>query len=126
MSESILREYGFRKRSQWAAGLRQGFELAADDSLQAAKFFASKPTHISRCGPVSVITAASGVTWWRTSEFLHQREEGGDEATFEIDGLLASSERWVSDREYIWCFDEYRVGRVRRTNLHADLDFDAV
>lgn len=134
MSDPILRDYGFRKRTQWAAGLRHAFDLAPDDSLRPSRFLAARPQRIGKGEDVSAISAANGVTWWRTahqeqdwhSTSLHQREEGEDEAVFEIDGLVARSVRWVSDRESIWGFDAKRIGRVRRANLHADLEFDAV
>jgi hypothetical protein len=125
--------YRFATPQQWSRCLLHRMDM--DASLVAIRRLFSRAVPLGPDGPVSTVgLSPGGLPYARfdasasgTARLVHLVDDDRVVGPFEIDGSLASGDRWVVGRDSIWAFapSSASVQRYDRDTLERDRSVDA-
>jgi phage tail-like protein len=129
MTRSTPKAYRFQTADQWSTCLCSGFEVTRTGAIQPQRQLGLHAVQVTRRGPVEAIAvdslgevvsrrpAIERVVPVANAERFNSLGQLVD--TLEVEGMLATSPRWVADAEALWAFAPRsgRVGRFDRETL---------
>jgi phage tail-like protein len=135
MSAPLPKVYRFSRPEQWKGCLLHRCDVTKKGSLTPDRRLAARATPVGAFGPMSTVALApEGTLYGRlvappgsgTPRLIRLDGSSGASRPFEIEGALASGQRWMVDREWIWTFAPKGsvVARYERDALQLDLELD--